>query len=56
MDDHKPDVKPGDGQQISIRLRDRQNNEIEFKTKSTTKFHKIAKAYADKKGIDLNSL
>ncbi|KNE54471.1 hypothetical protein AMAG_17673 [Allomyces macrogynus ATCC 38327] len=56
MDDHKPDVKPGNVQQISIRLRDQQNNEIEIKARSTTKFQKIAKAYANKKGIDLNYL
>ncbi|KAJ3367071.1 hypothetical protein GGF32_000133 [Allomyces javanicus] len=56
MDDHKPDVKPGNVQQISIRLRDQHNNEIEFKARSRTKFQKIAKAYADKKSIDLNSL
>ncbi|KAJ3367068.1 Small ubiquitin- modifier 3 [Allomyces javanicus] len=59
MADQKPDVKPAAGgtvQQVSLKLRDQQNNEIEFKVKSTTKFQKIAKAYADKKGVDVNSL
>ncbi|KAJ3370946.1 Small ubiquitin- modifier 1 [Allomyces arbusculus] len=58
-DDRKPDVKPAAGgavQQVTLKLRDPQGSEIEFKVKSTTKFQKIAKAYADKKNIDLAGL
>ncbi|KNE56128.1 hypothetical protein AMAG_01964 [Allomyces macrogynus ATCC 38327] len=66
-DDRKPDVKPAAGgavQQVTLKLRDPQGNEIgecqllspKFKAKSTTWFHKIAKAYADKKNIDLAGL
>ncbi|KAJ3367069.1 Small ubiquitin- modifier 1 [Allomyces javanicus] len=58
-DDRKPDVKPAAGgalQQVMLKFRDPQGNEMEFKVKSTTKFHKIAKAYADKKNIDLAGL
>ncbi|KAI9222916.1 ubiquitin-related domain-containing protein [Blastocladiella britannica] len=44
--DRKPDVA-----HITIKLRDQQQSEIDFKVKSSTRFSRIAKAYADKKGI-----
>ncbi|KAJ3367070.1 Small ubiquitin- modifier 1 [Allomyces javanicus] len=60
MADQKPDVKPaaagGVVQQVTLKLQDSNGNEIEFKVKSTTKFQKIAKAYADKKNIDVSTL
>ncbi|KAL7749089.1 Cation channel sperm-associated protein 3 [Sorochytrium milnesiophthora] len=50
------DVKPETNQQVSIKLRDPHGSEVEFKVKPTTKFFKIAKAYADKKSLALGSL
>ncbi|KAI9159350.1 hypothetical protein H9P43_008690 [Blastocladiella emersonii ATCC 22665] len=43
-------------QQVSVKLRDAQGSEIEFKVKGSTKFSKIAATYATKKGINPDSI
>ncbi|ORZ29592.1 ubiquitin-2 like Rad60 SUMO-like-domain-containing protein [Catenaria anguillulae PL171] len=51
-----PKTDPSTVTQVSLKLRDHTGSEIEFKVKSTTKFSKVAKAYAEKKGLTLADL
>eukprot|EP00004_Rigifila_ramosa_P023027 TRINITY_DN6400_c0_g1_i1.p1 TRINITY_DN6400_c0_g1~~TRINITY_DN6400_c0_g1_i1.p1 ORF type:complete len:108 (+),score=24.10 TRINITY_DN6400_c0_g1_i1:24-326(+) len=57
MSDGGEAVKPegggeeGEGQKITIRVRDANGEEIFFKVKNTTKMSKVFKAYAERKGV-----
>ncbi|KAL7753188.1 hypothetical protein RI367_000963 [Sorochytrium milnesiophthora] len=44
------------GKQITLKMRDSQDNDIDFRVKPSTKFCKVAKAYADKRHIDVNAI
>jgi len=53
------DVKPEEGtkaEAITVKVKDQQGEETHFKIKSTTKFSKVFNAYAQRKGVDPNSL
>ncbi|ORZ29593.1 ubiquitin-related domain-containing protein [Catenaria anguillulae PL171] len=51
-----PKADPAAVSQVTLKLRDQGGSEIEFKVKSTTKFSKVAKAYAEKKGLDIKEI
>eukprot|EP00500_Bicosoecida_sp_ms1_P000525 CAMPEP_0203812104 /NCGR_PEP_ID=MMETSP0115-20131106/3950_1 /ASSEMBLY_ACC=CAM_ASM_000227 /TAXON_ID=33651 /ORGANISM="Bicosoecid sp, Strain ms1" /LENGTH=176 /DNA_ID=CAMNT_0050720941 /DNA_START=41 /DNA_END=570 /DNA_ORIENTATION=+ len=55
MADGGEDVKPAVGT-ISLKVRDQAGTETVFKVKPSTKFEKIFKAYAGRKGVEVNSL
>lgn len=51
------EVKPeGASEQITLRVRDQTGEETVFKIKKTTKMSKVFSAYAQRKGVDSNSL
>lgn len=56
--DIKPNISEMESNppQITLKVRDQRGGEIEFKLKPSTKFSKLAKAYAEKKGLQLNNL
>ncbi|KAJ1514095.1 Small ubiquitin- modifier 1 [Coelomomyces lativittatus] len=64
MDTNTPDIKPNVSElnesvpspQITLKVRDQLGGEIEFRLKPSTRFSKLAKAYADKKNLRLHDL
>lgn len=48
--DVKPDVKPSVGSTVTLKLKSSTEASTSFKVKKTTKFSKIANAYAAKQG------
>ena len=58
-DEGGEDVKPkaeGDGETITIRVRDQTGEETFFKVKKTTRMDKVFASYAQRKGVGLASL
>jgi len=57
MSETKPETKPeGGGEPITIRVRDQTGEETFFKIKKTTKMSKVFNTYAQRKGVQVNSL
>merc|ERR1712032_646656 len=52
-DEKKPEIK---GEQINLKVKDQDGQEVHFKVKKNTKMEKIFKAYATKKQIAAESI
>ena len=51
-----PQPKPEGGEQLNIKVKDADGNEVFFKVKRTTKLSKLKKAYAERMGKPENSV
>ncbi|KAG2494930.1 hypothetical protein HYH03_006865 [Edaphochlamys debaryana] len=51
-----PVKKEGQGQVISLVVKDQTGNEVHFKVKMKTRLEKVFNAYCNKKGVDTNSV
>lgn len=57
MSDQSPaQPKPEGGEQLNIKVKDAEGNEVFFKVKRTTKLSKLKKAYAERMGKPENSV
>mmetsp|Transcript_32280 Transcript_32280/g.37900 ORF Transcript_32280/g.37900 Transcript_32280/m.37900 type:complete len:98 (-) Transcript_32280:244-537(-) len=54
-EDVKPDVKPPQ-EQMTVCIKDQSGDETFFKIKKTTKMGKIFGVYAERKGVQVNSI
>ena len=55
-EDKKPEKKEGGEGSLNIRIRDQTGEETFFKVKRTTKMEKLFNTYAQRKGVNQNSL
>lgn len=55
-DAEAPQPKPEGGEQLNIKVKDADGNEVFFKVKRTTKLAKLKKAYAERMGRPENSV
>ena len=55
-EDKKPEKKEGGEGSLNIRIRDQTGEETFFKVKRTTKMEKVFNTYAQRKGVNQNSL
>mmetsp|Transcript_20334 Transcript_20334/g.49844 ORF Transcript_20334/g.49844 Transcript_20334/m.49844 type:complete len:94 (+) Transcript_20334:102-383(+) len=55
MADDTKETKPDTGDQLNIKVRDPEGNEVQFKIKRTTKFNKLIEAYCQKMGAESNA-
>ncbi|PWZ01882.1 ubiquitin-like protein [Testicularia cyperi] len=55
-DQEAPQPKPEGNEQLNIKVKDAEGNEVFFKVKRTTKLSKLKKAYAERMGKPENSV
>ncbi|EST05721.1 Rad60/SUMO-like domain protein [Kalmanozyma brasiliensis GHG001] len=55
-DTEAPQPKPEGAEQLNIKVKDAEGNEVFFKVKRTTKLSKLKKAYAERMGKPENSV
>lgn len=56
MADEQPVPKPEAAEQLNIKVKDADGNEVFFKVKRTTKLSKLKRAYAERMGKPENSV
>lgn len=55
-DDVKPDIKPGQSDQLNIQVQNSDGSKVKFRVKRVTRMEKVFEAYCKKMGLNINQI